>query len=213
MCPECLESLERLHGRRCGRCAQSYGSPQALDEQGVCGVCRREPPAYDRLAAFGPYEGALRRAIQLLKYDGIQPLGAALGERAASAADFVERIDAVVPAPLHPSRRRPRGFNQAELIARAAAARLGLPVETKWLERTKATPPQAGLSRSERRANLRGAFRVRRPEALVGKRVLLVDDVATTGATFEACAKALKRAGARYVAALAVARARPEASG
>lgn len=208
-----MAALERLDGDRCARCAQSYGSPQALDADGVCGVCRREPPAYDRLFASGPYEGSLRRAIQLLKYDGLEPLATVLGERAAEALGRPDSYDAIVPAPLHRSRLRMRGFNQAALIAREAGRRLGLPVECGWLVRVKPTPPQAGLTRRERRENLRGAFRVPRREDVRGKRVLLADDVATTGATFEACARALKRAGASHAAALAVARARPEASG
>ncbi len=212
MCPQCLEDLEPLSSDVCRLCAQSYASPEALQPDGVCGSCRREPPAYDRLISFGPYEGNLRRAICLLKYNGMEPLAGELGARAASAIPSDLNYDAIVPTPLHRRRRRARGFNQAELLAREVGRRAQRPVLGS-LTRIKATPPQAGLSRAERRRNLKGAFRIADRRAVEGKRILLVDDVATTGSTLEACARVLKRAGAVQVLALAVARARPEARG
>jgi ComF family protein len=155
----------------------------------------------------GPYEGPLRRAIHLLKYEGITPLARPLGERLALAANPFAGYDAIVPAPLHWGRRWNRGFNQADLLAREVSRRTGIPVDRRLL-RTRPTPPQAGLSAAERRRNLQGAFAAAGEKAAIkGKNLIVIDDVMTTGATLEACARVLKRAGAAEVAALALARA------
>jgi ComF family protein len=126
-----------------------------------------------------------------------------LAEAAAPFAGY----DAVVPAPLHWRRRWDRGFNQAELLARQVSRLTGIPLDRRLL-RTRPTPPQAGLTAAERRTNVRGAFAAAGDKAAIrGKKLIVVDDVMTTGATLEACARALKRAGAADVAALALARA------
>jgi len=161
---------------------------------------------FDAAYSWGAYEGRLRDLIHLFKYGGIRPLGKVLGEWMALAMPREERFDRIVPVPLHWVKRCRRGFNQSELLARAIARRYGMPV-SPVLRRVRATAVQAGLSHSARRANVEGAFRVRRGVSLEGLRVLLVDDVMTTGATASACARALKQAGARYVAVLTLARA------
>jgi ComF family protein len=174
---------------------------------GPCGICQREPPAFDRAWVAGPYEGPLRRAIHLLKYGCMTPLARPLGERLALAAAPFSGYDAIVPAPLHWRRRWDRGFNQAELLARELSRRVGVPVDRRLL-RTRSTAPQAGLSAAERRLNVRGAFRAAGEQAGIrGKRLIVVDDVMTTGATLAACTRALKRAGAAEVAVLTLARA------
>jgi ComF family protein len=202
----------------------SCGEPLSAPTSGiVCEGCWRAartlaPPFFiphaDGCEAAGVYAGALREIVHALKYKKrttlARPLAALLVERCGA---LLEDADAVVPVPLHPSRQRQRGFNQAELIARA----LPLPC-VNILERTRATPSQTDLPADERRANVRGAFgldRRRSPLFFPGARtpvsvpasVVLVDDVATTGATLSECARVLKRAGAREVRALAVARA------
>jgi len=162
---------------------------------------------FDRAAVAGPYEGTLRRAIHLLKYDRMTPLARPLGERLALAAQDFSAFDAIVPAPLHWGRRWDRGFNQAELLAREVSRRTRIPVDRRLL-RTRSTPPQAGLSAAERRRNVQGAFQAAGDKAAIrGKKLIVVDDVMTTGATLEACARALKRAGAAQVAVLTLARA------
>jgi len=129
-----------------------------------------------------------------------------LGELLAAALPRDERIDAVVPVPLHWRRRWARGFNQSELLARGIARRCGVPM-VRVLHRTRPTATQTGLSNTGRRHNVAGAFQVRRPQSVAGKRILLVDDVMTTGSTAAACARALRRAGAGRIVVLTVARA------
>jgi ComF family protein len=148
----------------------------------------------------------LRDLIHLFKYARVRPLGKVLGAYLGAALPREERFDMVVPMPLHWVRRWRRGFNQSEVLAREVARRSGIKV-VHAVRRARSTAPQASLSRAGRRRNVRGAFAARRGVDVRGLRILLVDDVLTTGATANACAGALKRAGARYVAVLAVARA------
>jgi ComF family protein len=169
-------------------------------------LCRRGLRGFDAAYSYGAYEGVLRELIHLFKYGRIRTLARPLGRYLAAAMPPDATFDVVAPVPLNWRRRWSRGFNQSALLAGAAARRLGVGV-TPALSRTRATAAQAGLSHARRRANVSGAFRVRRPEQVAGRRILLVDDVMTTGATASACAAALKRAGARYVALLTLARA------
>ncbi len=160
---------------------------------------------------LGAYEEKLRKLIHLLKYERMRPLGPllgrCLGKRVAAAG---VQADVVIPAPMHWRRRLSREFNQAALIAHALAAAINVPCRTSWVRRSKATVSQAGLTDEERYRNMRGAFRIAAPEKLRGKRVLLVDDVMTTGSTLAACARTVKRAGAESVAAAVAARAHRE---
>jgi ComF family protein len=174
--------------------------------------------------AYGGYSGTLRALIHALKYDGILPvaerLGALLaeavlkldGDSAAGSGDFL-----VVAVPLHATKRKQRGFNHAELLAKAAVKELRrrrpewkLALAENALERRKATLSQAGLSPRQRRANLRGVFFAPRPELVAGRDVLLIDDIYTTGATARACSQALRRAGAASVRVATVARPQRE---
>ena len=158
---------------------------------------------------MGPYEGALRRLVHVLKYEGRHTLAPRLGGlMRQSGAGILAGVDCAVAVPLHPRRQRARGFNQAAELA----ARLGLPVAGA-LRRTRATAPQTELPAGQRRRNVRGAFAPARRfgagadrAAVEGACVLLVDDVTTTGATLDACARVLRRAGAREVRALTLAK-------
>jgi ComF family protein len=157
----------------------------------------------ERARAAGEYDGALRAIVHAIKYDGrrslARPLATLMRER---CADVLADVHCAVPVPLHPARRRERGFNQA----RDLACGLGVPV-CLALTRTRATPTQTGLAASARRRNVRDAFApARAARAVHGRIVLLVDDVSTTGATLDACALALKAAGAREVRAITAAR-------
>jgi ComF family protein len=178
-----------------------------------CVLCRRLEPPYVKAVAYGSYESGLRELIHLLKYDGVRPAANVLGRMLAEAIAPLQPLFAadpvlIVPVPLHARKRRQRGFNQAELIARAA---LKLDHSQRFelkpaLERTRETESQIGLSRHQRRENLRGAFAIIMPEAIRGREVLLVDDVFTTGTTVSECARVLHRAGATKVYVATVAR-------
>lgn len=206
VCPACLSAPRPLEAEYfCSACRTPFQNRFPLDEQGRCALCRLGLRAFDAAYSFGAYEGVLRELIHLLKYGRVRTLAAPLGEKLASALPLDQRFDLVVPVPLHWRRRLRRGFNQSALLAGAVARRYAVPV-THALKRRRGTASQAGLSHAGRRANVTGAFLVRRPGLVRGRRVLLIDDVITTGATATACAAALKRAGAAYVAVLTLAR-------
>jgi ComF family protein len=165
---------------------------------------------FDFAYSFGFYEGTLRALIHLFKYSGMKPLAERLSGLLLRAMPLDgAAYDLVVPMPLHWRRHWKRGFNQAKLLAGYVARRRGIPM-LDAVRRVRATATQAGLTNSNRRKNVSGAFRVaaryRKNGALSGKRILLIDDVMTTGATGAACARALKRAGARSVTLLTLAR-------
>lgn len=204
LCVSCWEGLPRHRGPLCG-CGVPLGAPQA----GECGRCRRGLNPLSAGASLGPYEGPLRTVIHELKYRGRRRAAARLAE-ALVAQPAVRRLLSpgvvLIPVPLHPRRRRERGFNQAEIVAREVGHLVSLPVSSLALVRRKDTPPQTGLSAAERRKSVAGAFAVRRRCHVAGKVVVLVDDVLTTGATALACARALREAGATDVRVLTLAR-------
>jgi ComF family protein len=148
----------------------------------------------------------LREWIHLYKYGRVKTMVRPLGELLAAALPREEQWDAVVPVPLHWRRRWRRGFNQSELLAQVVARRCGIPV-IKALKRVRYTPAQTGLSNTGRRKNVTAAFAAVRWHCVAGSRILLVDDVMTTGSTATACAKVLRRAGAASITLLTVARA------
>lgn len=218
VCPDCLATIEPIQGRVCSVCGERVLSSYATcDDDGVlrCPVCRRVKRPFERAVAYGSYEGALRELVHLLKYNGVRPAAKVLGRMLAEAvsslrSDFGQTAVLVVPVPLYQRKRGERGFNQAELIARAAlqlsSARERLQLAPHLLMRTRDTHSQIGLTSHQRRENLRGAFKVSRAEEVTGRNVLLVDDVYTTGTTATECARVLRRAGAGKVWVATVAR-------
>ncbi len=190
----------------CVCCRTAFQNPFPLDAEGRCALCRNGLRGFDAAYSFGSYEGVLRELIHLYKYGRIRTLARPLCDFLSAALPRDERFDAVTPVPLHWRRQWQRGFNQSELLARGIARRTGIPM-VKALKRVRATPAQASLSKTDRRRNVATAFRQRRrARVLRAKRILLIDDVMTTGATAAACALVLKRAGAARVALLTVAR-------
>jgi len=177
-----------------------------LDEAGRCALCRRGLRGFDAAYSFGFYEEELRELIHVFKYGRVQTLAKPLGRFLASALPREQTFDVIVPMPLYWRKRWRRGFNQAALLARELARRTHIPVSNA-LRRVKDTAAQAGLTNAKRRRNVSGAFRARNKTALSGQRVLLIDDVLTTGATAASCARALRAAGARQVTLLTLARA------
>lgn len=189
----------------CVTCRTPFLNTFPLDENGQCGLCRHGLNGFDAAYAFGSYEDELRKLIHLFKYSGIETLGKPLARLLLLALPRDERFDIIVPMPLHWIRRWRRGFNQAEILAREISRRTKLPVK-RAVRRVRATTTQAGLTGAKRRANVERAFRVNDKQGVRNKRILLVDDVMTTGATASACARVLKRAGAARVSLLTVAR-------
>jgi ComF family protein len=220
-CPDCWSGIQAWDGAICHRC----GLPLAgkVTESGyLCGGCRVGAPRFDFARSYGIYSGRLRAAVLELKFHQRERLGIRLGsllvdpwQSLQSAAPFQGRV-AIVPVPLHRARERERGYNQASVLAegfvlalrrqmdRGVAAKL----EARCLSRRRSTAPQSGLSLQARSENVRGVFMA--SERVRDRDVALVDDVMTTGATVSACAAALKRAGARRVVVLALARATPQ---
>ena len=194
----------------CSCCGRPFElAPQVQSAPGLCRLCRSNFYAFERARSFAYYNDALAGAIVLLKYEEVSPLGDWFAERLVemiknAGQDF--QADAVVPVPLHPDRQRERGYNQAELIARPLARRLGIKLGAYLLTRTRPRPARLVLSRSEHWKSVRGAYATRQGVQVDKLRILLVDDVLTTGTTLDACSRVLKRAGAESVFGLTVAR-------
>jgi len=205
LCPACLAGIHPLKSPCCPRCALPYSTEGGSDH--LCENCLRTPPPYSWVAALGLYEEALRRAVHRFKYEGGVGLDRPLGDLLATVLETGRnwRPDLLVPVPLHRTRLRERTYNQSLLLARSLGSRWQLPVASRLLLRSRPTLPQQGLPAEERRRNLQGAFSLRR--ALQGERVLLLDDVLTTGATARECSRVLLAGGAAEVAVAVLARA------
>jgi len=216
VCESCLESIHPIAGGLCAICGERIVSGYALDDAEVrCGLCRRVDPPFAKAVAYGSYESGLRDLIHILKCQQVRPAANVLGRMLAEVISELETAwkpaqVLVVPVPLFYGKLRERGFNQAELIARAA---LKFSTERELyllvpdvLERSRETQSQIGLTRHQRRENLRGAFRVTDRVRVAEREILLVDDVFTTGTTVSECARVLRRAGAARVWVATVAR-------
>lgn len=202
-CPDCRSAIPALPSPRCSRCALPFATEGGVDH--LCAVCLREPqPDFFRVHAAGCYAGLLRQAVQRFKYSGDIGLDRPLANLLADRLD-PPLAELLVPVPLHSGRLRARSYNQSLLLARCLGRRLGLPVAPGMLCRTRPTPPQQGLAAAVRRSNLRGAFAL--GEDPRERRILLVDDVLTTGSTVRECARVLMAGGAAAVEVAVVARA------
>jgi ComF family protein len=226
ICDSCAAAPVPQTGDLCTRCGESLELANlSLESQPesdhLCRPCRLAAPDFARALAYGRYEGPLRELVHLLKYKGMQPvarlLGRMLAESLQELSPSAPRQMLVIPVPMYGSKQRQRGFNHAELLARAAIAEMHrrdpqwkLRLQPAMLRRVRSTASQAGLTIAKRRQNLRGAFLVPKPARLKGQHVLLVDDIYTTGATARACSRVLLRAGAASVYVVTVARAQRE---
>lgn len=207
-CSDCWETIRPFPQPSCARCDQPFISAAAISHspEHLCQSCQERLPAFERAWTLYPYLSPLQEAICAFKYRGKSRLATPLAHLMLQALPLALDIDLIVPVPLHPSRLRAREFNQSLLLADRIGRHLAKPVLATNLVRALATDPQTTLSRQERLRNLRQAFAIRNPERLVDRRLLLIDDVYTTGTTLNECAKALRKVGSGPVYALTLAR-------
>ncbi|MCG3149242.1 MAG: hypothetical protein PCFJNLEI_02702 [Verrucomicrobiae bacterium] len=207
VCPACLATAKPITPPFCRRCALPFSGQ--LDAQIECGYCQDLEFHFSSAYAACRAEGVVRDCIHRLKYNReiyyLPHLAGWLIDAGRRWIDWAQ-VDAIVPVPLHPVKERSREFNQAKLLAQELARAVGRPLWPQVIRRVKATPSQTRLDARSRRVNMRGAFAIRSAAALAGRRVVLVDDVFTTGATLDACASILLRSGTTDVIALTVAR-------
>ena len=197
ICPACFRELSFVKSPTCKKCGKEIED----DTMEFCEDCMAHRHVYEYGAALLNYNDAAKNSMVQIKYHNkreyLDFYGAALAVRYERTIRKMN-VDVIIPVPVHPSRRRKRGFNQAEVLAKIVGERLGIPVRTDLLKRTKKTLPQKELSAGERLKNLSGAFRSEEiPQEI--RRVLLVDDIYTTGSTIEACTRALKASGVQTV--------------
>ena len=205
ICPTCFSEISLLPITQiCQRCGDTIFEPDP------CDLCKSDPPSFDQQRSWGYYTGNLQRVIQMIKYNRAIGLVEYLQ---ASLIHYIQvwgiTFDLIIPVPLGKKRQKKRGFNQSEQIAKPIASRLGIPFSVDAIKRIRETPSQVGLTIKERQENVRGAFDAFQ-EVCAEKDILLVDDISTTGATLNACSKALKAAGAAHVFCFTVAKTNKE---
>ncbi|MBN2688741.1 MAG: ComF family protein [Deltaproteobacteria bacterium] len=207
-CMNCLSGFHLIASPHCTRCGIPFSDLQGEDH--LCGKCLSSEQFFSMARALGRYEDTLMTAIHTFKYGRNIPVGTALGRMMACGTYgglSLEDFSLILPVPLHPKRLRERGFNQSGILAREIARKQSLSVDYESLERTIDTEPQTALRKTERSRNIRGAFNVRNRHTIKGKKILLIDDVFTTGSTVRECARVLLANGAEDVAVLTLARA------
>ena len=208
VCPECEAQIDWVGSPLCPGCGRMFDSGDGADR--LCGDCQTEPPPFARARAAAVYDPeAGGQAIKRFKFDGqivYLPLLQSWLQR-PDCLELVTAADLLLPVPLHPRRLKARGFNQALLLAQGFPDK---PMGLEVLTRLRHTVPQVGLNPKERRDNVKGAFGVSQPAAVKGKKILLIDDLYTTGSTVRECARVLRRAGAARVEVLTVARVKHE---
>lgn len=208
VCDACLAKIQAFHSPVCARC----GEILTIGNAEVCTACVQAPPPFVAAFAIGPYDGALRGVIHLLKYNSVRPAAQMLGREVAKVlarnASKLGENPLILPVPLHRAKDRDRGFNQAEEIANAVKKVTGFAIDRHVLVRKRPTVSQTGMTAHQRRENVRGAFVLRKRglEIVNERNIILIDDVMTTGATAAECTRVLLRAGARQVLVATAAR-------
>lgn len=201
LCKPCLDSLPELPPHRCEVCALPVA------ESRVCGACLANPPAFDRTIAALSYAFPVDALVHSLKYQGNLTMAPVLADLLTARMGAVALPDFIIPMPLHSARLRERGFNQALEIARSVSKKTGIALLPAACKRIKNTPSQTGLPWKEREKNIKGAFTCKAD--LAGRRIAILDDVMTTGATLNELAKVLRKNGATHVSGYVVARTLP----
>jgi ComF family protein len=207
-CESCASRIKAIRSPLCPACGLPFHTDEGSNH--LCGDCLLSPKAFSAARAVGPYETTLLEAIHNFKYLGQSTLGKTLGIVMAKHdySDFhIPSYTLIMPVPLHIKRLRERAFNQSLILARVLAQTYGIPLDFVSLKRHIYTQPQITLGRTDRQANVRGAFLVKNPEKIQGEKILLVDDVYTTGNTLNECARVLVDNGATDIGALTLARA------
>lgn len=207
-CNSCWSGVRPMEGPFCPQCGKPFASSSALSFSPAhrCGDCRSDPPFFDRMIAPYSFEGTLSKGLFLYKYSRKVSLASPLAALIIPFLETIEKNDYILPVPLHRERLREREFNQSLLLGSVLERVLKIPLKEDLLIKLKPTGHQMKLSRSDRRINLKNSFAVSDPKKIAGKKVLLIDDVFTTGMTMNECAKVLKKAGCREVVGSAVAR-------
>jgi len=204
-CDACMAGVTPLGPAHCCLCAQPFADATSSH---LCGTCLKLPRSFTRVHAACRYRGSIKDAVHRLKHRNqlalAKPLGLILGKTVSNSGPG-DPIDYIVPVPLHPHRLRQRGYNQALEIARPLSRQLGLPIEARLLQRSRKTPPQQGLPADQRSRNLRNAFSL--AGQVTGARILLVDDIMTTGETVRECCRTLLQGGAEEIQVAVVGRA------
>ena len=208
VCEACWTKLVPIPSPCCPHCGGPFASPVALQHSPTheCGACRTKPPAFTQTWSLFPYQSPLKEAILLFKYRGKRSLTKHFIQAMIPALPTLPIIDALMPVPLHPQRLREREYNQSLLLAHGLSQHLQVPLLLSCLLRVRPTEPQTSLSKKERLTNLRRAFAVNDVSRITGQRILLIDDVFTTGTTLHECAKTLRKAGSGPVYGLTLAR-------
>ncbi|TFG93389.1 MAG: ComF family protein [Syntrophobacterales bacterium] len=207
-CSDCLSTVRFTTPPQCTSCGIPFTTTQGADH--LCEECILSTPPFSVARSLGLYEGALLDAIHLFKYHGKISVGEDLGRmmaQASYASLAIGDYSLIIPVPLHPKRLRERGFNQSLVLARQVSKRCSIPLDFLALRRTLHTEAQVRLSGRQRRINVRGAFEVTDRNRVEGKKIVLIDDVYTTGSTVAECSKVLMKSGAKEVAVLTLARA------
>ncbi len=207
ICTDCLSEIHWIEPPFCSLCGTPYVSQGIMDHP--CGGCSTKKRYFTIARSIGAYEGSLREAIHRWKYEGKTFLTPYFGQQMVEGLSRYwdpKEVDLLIPVPLHKNRLRERGFNQALLLVREIHSRTGIPYLKRTLRKRKPTPPQVNLSGLERERGVKGAFEITAGDKIVEKSILLIDDVYTTGATVNECAKVLLEAGAKRVDVLTLAR-------
>lgn len=206
-CPSCEEQIHLLTGSICRICGTTF--PDSPAESHLCADCLETKPYFSCARAIFSYDDAILNSIHQFKYKSNLSVGAILSDFMAGFSfpdiDFAD-YSLIIPVPLHIKRLRERGFNQSLILARAIGAKNQIPADFSLLKRHKFTLTQTGSNKKERKQNIKGAFEVTDKKIIAGKNILLIDDVYTTGATVNECAKTLIKAGAQRVSVLTLAR-------